>query len=110
MENWQNEYAKLLGNDLIPHHVDLLHQVIPQSSLFFCALIFWKNVDLNGRPVNELIEKLELDFDIPINVLTDVIGFSEEYPEKISKAWPWLLKSQEFFNDVKIYIKKQNGS
>jgi len=106
MSNWQIEYAKLLGDDLIPSQNDLLHQVIPQSSLFLCALIYWKHVDLNSKPINELIEQLETNFDIQIKSLKDIVEFSRIKPEKISKAWPWLLKSQDFFDNVKEHLKE----
>ncbi len=104
MENWQMEYAKLLGRDLVPVHSDLLHQMIPQSSLFLCALVYWKHVDLNERPVDELIEHLELDFEFQINALRDIIEFGKDKPERIFRAWPTLLRSQEFFDEVREYL------
>jgi hypothetical protein len=91
---------------LIPSESDLLHQVIPQSSLFLCSLIYWKHIDLNGKSINGLIEQLDSNFDIQIDALTDIVGFSRDFPKKISKAWPWLLKSQEFFDDVKLYLNE----
>lgn len=109
-EKWTEEFGRLLGNNLIPAHFNILYQVIPQSSLFICALIYWKYVELNGKPLTELIEQLESSFDIHNNILKDIIEFSENKPEEITKAWPWLLKSQEFFIKVKAHLKEINNT
>jgi hypothetical protein len=105
MDNWQLEYTKLFGDELVPTHSDLLHQILPQSSLFLCALIYWKHVNLKEMPIDALIEKLESTFEVQIDALKDLIRFNEEKPQQISKMWPTLLKTQTFFESVKEYLK-----
>jgi hypothetical protein len=64
---------------------------------------------LECKPIEELIEKLESQNQIPINTIKDLLIFSKEHPEKISKPWPSLLRTQSFFEEVKEYMTSKKG-
>jgi hypothetical protein len=110
LANWRTNYSNLLGNELVQQYGDKLDQIIPQSSLFLCALIYWKFIVSEGRPIEDIIGKIESDYEIQINILKNIIEFYEIQPDRTGKALSSLLKTQNFLESIKPYIRDQTNT
>jgi len=95
----------MLGDVLAKSYLDSVDQVIPQCSIFLCAIIFRKHIQLMGETANDLMCDLESNYDIYRDTLIYILQFAEDNPQAANRSWPNLLKSQNFFNDVMSYIE-----
>jgi hypothetical protein len=110
MDDWHSEYAELLGKELVELHGDVIDQIIPQSSIFLSAYIFWKHVTCSDSTSasEDLIEALESDNHIIIKSLGEMISFAKNHRDVASKSWPTLLKSQTFFDNLTKWSKEMD--
>jgi hypothetical protein len=106
LPNWRKAYSAKLNNKLVREYGDLLDQVIPQSSVFLCALLFENYVILQKKDPKYVVEKLGSGNLAPLlHELTMLLEFAKTNPSSANKGWPTLLKSQSFFDNVASYIK-----
>jgi hypothetical protein len=112
-------YEPVLGAHLTATHSDVIHQVMPQCSLFLCGTIF---KDLTGNQKMEpskIPDWLATDGkDLIREHLLQIIDFAKSNKDKADKSWPVLLKSNTFFTHITAYqagirkalAKPANGS
>lgn len=105
VENWYEDYKELLGEDLMRKHRDLIDQVVPQSSIFLCAILFEEQVKILNQPPEDLLKQLENGINPLLSKLDLVIEFAKSNPQIANKSWPTLLKSQGFFENVVSYLR-----
>lgn len=106
ISDWEAKYTEMLGDKIVKNYLDSIDQVIPQSSIFLCALIFRKHIQLLGESPDELLRVLESDFKIHTSIVIELIQFAKENPNEANKSWPNLLKSQRFFEEVMSRIER----
>jgi AIPR protein len=108
--DWVSEYIELLGSDLVHEFEDRLDQVVPQCSVFLCALIFEDHIVLRKEQSATLLTTLETgDFSAIYDKLTVILQFARDNPTSANKSWPTLLKSQPFFENVASYLRGRLG-
>lgn len=107
VENWYEDYKDLLGENLMKDHSDVIDQVVPQSSIFLCAILFEEQVRILQVAPEDLEEQLKVSIEPMLDKLYMVIGFAKANPQIANKSWPTLLKSQPFFENVVSYLKGQ---
>lgn len=105
VEDWRVDYKALLGDNLVDNHLDVIDQVIPQSSVFLCGLAYEERVRILEFDFDDIISTLEGEnFDILKDHLLILIQYAKGNAE-LTKSWPTLLKSQSFFDNVSSYMK-----
>lgn len=107
VENWNEDYRELLGKDLMEEHADVVDQVVPQSSIFLCAILFEERVRILEETPEDLLEELDDDVIPILDKLRLIIEFAKANPQIANKSWPTLLKSQAFFENVVSYLRGQ---
>jgi hypothetical protein len=106
VENWKEDYKSLLGSTLVDKYEDRIDQVIPQSAVFLCAILFEEHVRIKSMPADRLIQDLSRASDTSIqDLLSHIIEQGLTHPEASSKSWPTLLKSQTFFELVSTFLR-----
>ena len=109
MENWKKEFSTLLGSELMNNYENELYEVIPQSVLFICALLFERYILQHKWSMEKMLDNIKEDKpSIITKTLYLVIKYSKEYPAEAGKSWFTLMKSQAFFEQVVAYIKEQD--
>ncbi|MFO1006539.1 MAG: AIPR family protein [Planctomycetaceae bacterium] len=99
--DWKAEYQELLTEPIVTRFVDKVDQVIPQSGVFLCALIYETQCRVGGQDPESVASTLEAgDMTSLINELAAALEFAVTNPENAIKSWPTLLKSQGFFENV----------
>lgn len=99
-----DDYLMLLGTYLSEKHHDVIHQVMPQCSLFLCGTIFKDLTERQKKKYTEIPEILETaGSDIIQTYLAEIIDYAKGNKDKADKSWPVLLKSNSFFNYVTAY-------
>ena len=107
MEDWRAEYTTLLGFQLVNTYESELDEVIPVSVIFLCALLFDRYITGQKWPVEDLLNAISEDKpSAATDTLCLIIKYSKEHPRE--KSWATLMKSQPFFEQVAVYIKKQD--
>ena len=110
VEDWRKDYAELLSEEVVEKHADVLDQVVPQSTIFLCAVVFEDQIKVRGIPLHKLIEALE---DGNFSILTETISLAIDFAEAGAgegKSWPTLLKSQSFFEKFVAYLQGRASS
>jgi len=106
MEDWKKDYMEILAGSLVTKHSNVLDQVIPQSSVFLCGILFEEQVTLLRKDPNEVLRILEKgNTELIIKKLELLIDFAKQNPKLADKSWPTLLKSQPFFDHFASYLK-----
>lgn len=97
--------ATLLGDSLVSRHKDMVHQVVPQCSLFLCGTVFVGLVEYQQIPPERISEELKQRGRVIIQEhLMHIIDFFKQNKDKADRSWPVLLKSNAFFGHVTAYI------
>lgn len=111
MGDWQKDYMELLSESLVTKHGDVLDQVIPQSSVFLCGILFEEQVVLLGKDPDDVLRTLKKGHTefIPVK-LELLIDFAKQNPKLADKSWPTLLKSQTFFDHFASYLKGRSAT
>lgn len=99
--NWKQNYEILLGNEFVGKRQSLLEQVVPQSTIFVIGFCFQWYIIRKGYKIEQLIQELDSSPDILSFALEKIIETQESGGEKLDKSWQSLLKSQEFFQEIK---------
>jgi AIPR protein len=108
--DWKHEYSALMGAELVEAFGDRLDQVVPQCSVFLCALLFEDHVVLRGENPTDLIASLEGgDIAAIKDKLRVILEFARDNPSSANKSWPTLLKGQAFFENVASYLRGRAG-
>jgi hypothetical protein len=108
--DWVSEYTELLGPELVHEFGDRLDQVVPQCSVFLCALLFEDHIVLRKEQPATLLAALGADNFVAIyDKLTVILQFARDNPTSANKSWPTLLKSQPFFENVASYLRGRAG-
>jgi hypothetical protein len=103
--DWKADYKVFLGDRLVDLHSDVIDQVIPQSAVFLCAILFEEWVTLKKGAVEDFIKQLETgNQEVIKDTLELLITFAKSDP-KLAKSWPTLLKSQSFFDNFASFLK-----
>ncbi len=107
--DWKLDYKELLGEEIVNDYGEELDQVIPQSAVFLCAIIFEEQVRVLGSTPENLLAKLTQEGEkILVEGLRTILKFAKDNPDNpqiANKNWPNLLKSQTFFENVASFIK-----
>jgi len=99
-------YEPLLGPDLAKGYKDVLHQVLPQCSLFLCGTIYKDLVDFQKKNPSEIPSLLEKNGrELIREHLLNLLNYAKNNKSKADKSWPVLLKSNAFFGFVTAYIE-----
>jgi len=105
-DNLVEIYTPILGASLAAKHGDVVHQVMPQCSLFLCGTIYRDLVNLQQVEAHNIPETLE---KIGINLIQEhlehIIDFAKGNKDKADRSWPVLLKSNAFYNYVMAYME-----
>lgn len=109
VEDWREDYASILGKELVLQHGDVIDQVIPQSAVFLTAMVFDSIIANQGKTVDEVVGMLANDVAHLNSIMTDLIRVAKDDPGT-SRSWPTLLKSQGFFEKVAAYLKGKASS
>jgi hypothetical protein len=105
VEDWKADYAALLGNDMVQEFSEVVDQVVPQSAVFLSALTFEEWVRLRGRSVSSLLDAVETgDLAFLKRLLLIILRYAKSQ-QTLTKSWPTLLKSQQFFDNAASYLK-----
>jgi len=111
VSDWKADYKTLLGNELVDKHHDVLDQVIPQSGIFLCAIVFEEHVVLkNGDPQTVIDEISTNGFSVVNEAIQLIIQFAKHNPSIANRSWPTLLKSQAFFQNFATYLQGRYSS
>lgn len=98
-------YKPVLGDALATRHSDVIHQVMPQCSLFLCGTIFKDLVDLQKKNPSEIPELLaKFGTTLVQEHLLHIIDFAKSNKDKADRSLPVLLKSNAFFLHVTAYL------
>jgi hypothetical protein len=102
------EYRGLLGAEIVDRFGGALDQVIPQSAVFLCALLFEDHVRHRGDNLESLLAELEAGSTEPLRAaLQAILTFARLNPASSNKSWPTLMKSQSFFEQVASFRQGQ---
>lgn len=105
VDDWQADYASLLGRSLVDRHGPLLDQVVPQSAVFLCAIIFEAEVTARKRPIDEVVTELAAgNYSRVLCYLDLLIRFASE-DRDLAASWPTRLKSQSFYDRFSSYVR-----
>jgi len=98
-------YTQILGSALAESHGDLIHQVMPQCSLFLCGTIF-RDLTINQKRDPSEIPSILQRYGAPLvqEHIKLMIDFAKENKDKADRSWPVLLKNNTFFSHVTAYI------
>ena len=109
--DWVSEYKALLGEELVKEFGDRLDQVVPQCSVFLCALLFEDHIVLRKEQPNAVLTALAAGDMTPIrDKLNVILEFARDNPGSANKSWPTLLKSQPFFENVASFLRGRAGT
>lgn len=104
--DWRADYKTLLDSDLVDNHDDILDQVIPQSGMFLCAIVFEEQVNLKSQDPQTAVEQIVSGgFSIFNETIKIIIQFAIDNPVIANRSWPTLLKSQAFFQSVATFLQ-----
>ena len=86
-------------------HSDVIHQVMPQCSLFICGTIFKDLVELQGNGPPSIPGILQdRGIEIVREHLSRIVVYAKKNKNKADRSWPVLLKSNAFFGHVTAYL------
>jgi AIPR protein len=98
-------YEPALGRELSRRHSDVIHQVMPQCSLFVCGTIFKDLTEMRQKDPSTIPDVLSTEGAVLIQRhLLHIIDFAKGNKDKADKSWPVLLKSNAFFSHVIAYL------
>ena len=98
-------YEPLLGKEVADGYKDVLHQVLPQCSLFLCGTIYKDLVDFQKKDPSEIPKLLQTDGRALIQEhLFHILNYVKNNKSKADKSWPVLLKSNAFFAYITAYL------
>jgi len=104
-DNVQAAYEPVLGKTLAEKHSDVIHQVVPQCSLFLCGTIYKDLVDLKKNDAAAIPELLKNEGSALIQEhLLYIIEYAKTNKDKADRSWPVLLKSNTFFTYITAYL------
>ena len=87
-------------------HSDSVDQVIPQSGIFLCAIVFEEFHLLKGMEPQSIINLLSDEGSAVLSEIIEwIIDYTKTNPEIADKSWPTLLKSQTFFTFFVSYLQ-----
>jgi hypothetical protein len=99
-------YEPLLGQEVAHGYKDVIHQVLPQCSLFLCGTIYKDLVDFQKKDPSEIPKLLQTEGYALIQAyLLNILNYAKSNKSKADKSWPVLLKSNAFFNYVCAYLE-----
>jgi hypothetical protein len=97
--------APILGEALAKKHGDVIHQVMPQCSLFLCGTLYRDLVSLQDFQPSKIPDTLkERGVALIREHLMYVIDFAKNNRDKADRSWPVLLKSNTFFTHIMAYL------
>lgn len=109
--SWKDDYREVLGSSIVDKWPDKIDQVIPQSAVFLCAILFDEHVKIKTGLPEQLIQDLSASGSGRIQqVLEVIIDQGVSNPEAANKSWPTLLKSQTFFELVSTFLRGRASS
>jgi hypothetical protein len=103
-DNWRGDYESLLGPELVRVYGDQLDQMVPQSGIFLCAVVFQAHVRIRGADARCLVDLLAKHRNAVLcTSLRTIFDFARDHkddPGIANRSWPTLLKSQAFFEGL----------
>jgi hypothetical protein len=106
VQDWRVDYSSLLGSSLVDKYGSQLDQVLPQSAMFLTAIVFDEWIAIHGRPIDELLAKLEGgDYSILNEMIELILDDKARQAEGGARSWPTLLKSQPYFEGIAKYLR-----
>lgn len=99
-------YEPILGQEIAIGFKDVIHQVLPQCSLFLCGTIYKDLVDFQKKDPSDIPKMLKIaGHDLIREHLLNILNYAKNNKSKADKSWPVLLKSNAFFNYVCAYLE-----
>jgi hypothetical protein len=104
--NWRQDYAEVLGGDIMRDHAEVVDQVVPQCAVFLTAIMYEDEVLIRGGNVETLLGILQGGDRATLNrCLKEIIMHVARTPQFAQQSWPTLLKSQTFFDNLASYLR-----
>ena len=98
-------YEPLLGKEVAEGYKDVLHQVLPQCSLFLCGTIYQDLVVFQKKDPTEIPALLQTNGSSLVQEhLLHILNYARNNTSKADKSWPTLLKSNTFFGYITAYL------
>ena len=111
LTDWQDEYASVLGTQLVQKHAAIVDQVIPQSTVFLSAIAFEEWVNIHKKPLAELIGLLEGgDYSLLNEKVEFLIDHQESFSAGGTKSWPSTLKRQVVFENLANFLRGRKSA
>lgn len=99
-------YEPLLGHEIANGYNAVIHQVLPQCSLFLCGTLYKDLVEFQKKSLLTIPELLQTDGQALIRThLVHVLNYAKNNTARADKSWPVLLKSNAFFSYVCAYLE-----
>lgn len=98
--DYKKKYGELLGNRFIRKRMNVIEQIIPQSTIFITGLCYQYYIINKKYDWNVMLEELKNDSTKLSQLLDIMIDCQEKGGDDLNKTWQTLLKSQEFFSIV----------
>lgn len=106
LPNWKEEYINIVGKEFFDKRYPLLEQIVPQSTVFIVGVSYQFYIVKLGSSFERMINEFKSSTTMISNVLEQIILTQEEGGEDWNKSWQGLLKSQEFFLEIKNRLEK----
>ena len=106
--SWESGLATLFETKFIEEKLPLLEQTVPQSTIFVIAICYQWFIIQKGYSFEELLNTLD-DPKTLTFIFNQIFAVKDTGGENTNKNWQTLLKSQEFFEQIKLYLQKLNS-
>lgn len=106
VDDWKAYYAELLGRKIVDEFQDEVEQVVPQTPYFIAGTLYQDACKIQGMPPAELADELTSRNDRILEHLYLIMRFAKENPEVSHKAWPFRLRSGQFFKSFLVYLRQ----
>jgi hypothetical protein len=101
VSDWREQYEKMLGKEFVDKRYPLFEQIVPQSTIFVVAVAYQWFIIKQKKSLLELTNSFRTSPQTLHFVLEQIIQAQEAGGDQWNKSWQGLLKSQEFFLQIK---------
>jgi hypothetical protein len=100
-------YEPVLGKTITNEYKESVHQVLPQSGLFLCGILYKDFVEFRkvGEPSKIPAALAANGTHMVQELLRHILDYAKNNKDKANKSWPVLLKSNAFFTYVCAYLQ-----
>lgn len=106
--SWKNDLATLFEIYFIDKNLSTLEQIIPQSTIFTVAICYQWFIIQKEYSFEQLIDALDDPRTLTF-IFNQILSLQAAGGEDSEKSWQTLLKSQEFFQQIKSQLENLNS-